>query len=352
MTPIETAWAGERPLAIESKTVECRSVASLVLVPPRPGPLPPFRPGQFITLVLDVPGAARVVRCYSLSNRPDGRAYRITVKAVGPASRHLVEVARAGDLVAARAPSGTFTLPAGHGPVVLIGAGIGVTPFVSIVESLASERSDRAAFVFLGMRSSDEHPFKERLAALALASRSVRLHVSYSRPGPGDVAGRDFQRAGRFSVDVLRDELPPADEPYDFFLCGPPGMLDDVAPGLEALGVPRSKIHVELFGAPSAARLTTRRFGKATVAPVAVRFAKSGREGAWTPRAGSLLDLALKSGAPIPFACAAGRCGTCATRLLAGRVSYPVEASFEASLPPGWCLPCVAVPDGPITLDA
>lgn len=343
MARIETpAWAGERPLRIARKTIECRGVASLVLEPAR-GELPPFIPGQFLTLVLDLPAAGRVVRCYSLSNAPGG-PYRITVKALGLASRRLVEVAREGDVVAARAPAGTFTLPP-SGPVVLIGGGIGVTPFASMLEALG----DREARVFLSMRSSEEHPFKARFEELARAN--VHLHVSYSRPAPADVLGRDYHRAGRFSIDVLRDALPPSDEPYEFFICGPPGMLDDVARGLEALGVPRSKIRIELFGAPSAARLTTRRLSPLSE-PVPVRFARSARDATWTPASGSLLDLALKSEAPIPFACAAGRCGTCATRLASGRVRYPVEAAFEASLPPGWCLPCVAVPDGPITLDA
>lgn len=349
-------WEGARPFRIDAKASEARDTASLALVPLRGGAPPPFVPGQFLTLEVPVPGRAPLVRCYSLSNAPGEPAYRITVKAEAKAagepsaSGWLVREARPGGVLAVRAPAGNFTLGPSEDPAVLVAGGIGITPFASMLLHLARTGARRPVHVFWGARRGDEAPLRREVEAAARAA-GARLHVLYSQPGPDDVPGRDHERAGRVTLDVLRELVPPGERPYDFFLCGPPPLLRDLSAGLGTLGVPESKVHVEVFGG-AAVREVARATRRLAPGPAhEVVFARSGKKAAWDPAAGSLMGLAERAGVPIPYACAAGRCGTCLTRLVEGEVAYPVPPGFGA-LFEGWCLPCVGLPRSRVVLDA
>lgn len=344
--------SGSRPFRVVKKTHEAADTASLVLAPADGAALPPFEPGQFVTIE-----HAGAVRCYSLSAAPNGRDYRITVKAgpTGKVSRALVRDVRAGDTLLLRAPAGTFTLGPGGDPVVLVAGGIGVTPFASMVLAAAERRSPRTIHLVVGARSGEEQPLATELRRAARAAPGVSLHVVYSRPRPGDVLGRDFVREGRVDAALLAELIPPAERPYDFYLCGPPAMLDDLVKGLRGLGVPASKVHVEVFDA-AAARAVARATGRLAPAKAAgpglqVTFARSGKTVPWDPAKGALLYLAEAAGVPIPYGCAAGRCGVCLTRLVSGEVEHGVEPEFPG-LRPGACLPCIDLPRTSIELEA
>ena len=354
-------WQGARPFVVLGRDDTCRATTSLWLGPQDGRALPPFTPGQFVTVTAR-PGGKPT--CFSLSAAPDARRWRITVKDQAPDERPprrvsslLARGARRGELLQLDAPAGRFVLPPGLDPVVLVAGGVGVMPFVAILEAAARTRDPRPFVVVLGMRRRDEHPLRTELAAAVAALPSARLHVVYSQPGPGEVQGRDFDRRGRVDVALLQTLLPPADRPYGFWLCGPAPMLVDLVEGLAALGVPRSAVRVEVFGR-STVRLLRGVVGPAQAPPpagsLAVTFTRSGKEVAWDPAAETLLGLAERSRVPIPSACLAGRCGTCMTPLTSGSVRYLVEPTFGA-LRPGSCLPCVAVPassPGSISLDA
>lgn len=335
-------------------------MVSLRLEPADGAPPWPFEPGQYVTLEVPLPGApAPLVRCYSLSDVPDGRSYRITVREAAPAdgrpsaSTHLVRDAAVGDLLALRPPAGTFTLaPAGEGPLVLLAGGIGITPLLALARSLVATSSPRETWLLHGVRSREEQPFAAELRALAAARPRLRYLVCASRPGPDERTGRDHDHAGRVTVELLQRVLPPAELPYEFYLCGPPAFLADLERDLESAGVPRSLVHTEAFGAASARRLTRRRLRPVAEAVAhRVTFARSGKTATWSPAHETLLYLAESVGAPIPYACGAGRCGTCLTRVSSGEVTYPVPPTF-AALRPGACLPCVAVPASDLILEA
>ena len=345
-------WSGTRPFRVAAKTRECADTASLDLVPSDGGQIPPGLPGQYLTLEVAVPGQPQPqVRCYSLSQAPRPDGYRITVKAVrakpgAPPPRvspHLVERVAVGDVLQVRAPLGRFVLEPGADPVVLVGGGIGVTPLLSMLEAAVATGPQRDVWVFLSFRRAAEHPFAAHLRRLASAER-VSLHVSYSRPGPDDT-GHD--RAGRIDGELLAARLPRADRPYAFYLCGPPSFLTSLRADLAALGVPDSRVHVESFG-PASARRITRSLGRPG-AKVSVEFARAGKRVPWDPSHANLLDFALDQGVFLPFACATGRCGTCATELLDGQVDYPLAPEFPVR--EGRCLPCVAVPRTDVRLD-
>lgn len=357
---VQPGWEGARTLVLVERRPEAERVSSLWLADPQGARLPPFVPGQYLTLEVPAPGRAPLVRCYSLSAPvgPEGGArYRLTVKAEGAASRWLVEEAPLGAALEVRAPGGRFVLDPGAGPLVLIAGGIGVTPLACMATALAAQGMPRETWLLLAARRRRELALEGELRALAEAHPRLRLEVILSRPDPGDRCDHE----GRVDASLLARLLPPSDAPYGFYLCGPPAMTADLTRGLLELGVPRSAIHEELFGPATVRRLRdTARLtpgllpappAAATPSGTLVRFARSGQEATWTPAAGTLLELAEGARVPIPSACLAGRCGTCLTRVLEGKVRHLVEPSFTA-LPPDGCLTCIAAPDGPLTLDA
>jgi ferredoxin-NADP reductase len=359
------AWEGERPFRVEAKSPEADGIFAFTLASADGAALPPFEPGQFLTLALDVPDQERpVIRCYSLCAAPDGRTYRIGVKRVGAppltdhppgvASSFLADQVQVGDTLRVRAPAGRFTLtPGDPGPAILLAGGIGITPILGMLEGLVARGEARPVHLYLGVRDGRQHPFRARLTELAAAHPWLTAHVAYSRPRREDQQGRDFDHRGRVTVDLLRRTLPPLDANPGFYVCGPGPFMADLTEGLDGLGVPASRVHVEAFG-KAAIRPFTRRLTKRLPTPAAgddvVTFATSGVSVSWDPGAGNLLELAMANGVFLPFACMAGHCGTCATTLTAGEVVYPVEPQFP--LRDGRCLLCIGVPQGPVTLDA
>ncbi|MEM6331090.1 MAG: FAD-binding oxidoreductase, partial [Planctomycetota bacterium] len=258
----QLAWQGLRELRVSAIEDECRGVKSFYLASADGRPLPPYHPGQFLTVHLPgPPGGKPVVRCYTLSDRPREEYYRISVKHCPPpasepgappgvGSTILHRAVKVGDRLRAAAPRGDFFLrPEGEGPVVLIGAGIGVTPLLSMLAAQAHAGLVRETYLVLGMRSGGEHPFDRATARLAAEQPSVRRLVAYSRPAAGDLLGQDYEHRGRLDIDYLRQALPTRDA--SFFLCGPPGLMESLVPGLLAWGVPDNQIHFEAFGPAS-----------------------------------------------------------------------------------------------------
>ncbi len=238
-----------RELRVVGKQRESAEVTSFLFEARDGSPLPGFVAGQYLPLELEIPGQpAPVVRTYSLSSAPDAARYRISVKrhSQGLASRHLHDRIELGDFVSARAARGEFVLDcSGARPVVLASAGVGLTPLVSMLHRLAVQ-SERPVWFVHGARDGDHHPLRQEIERLAEDRPDVRLHVAYSRPRPGDHAGRDFQSEGRVDGALLEKLVPGLGA--DFYLCGPTGFMAAIQEQLEARGVPEAHIHSESFG--------------------------------------------------------------------------------------------------------
>lgn len=363
-TPAAPGWEGFRPFRVSRKLYEdeAHSICSFYLMPVDGAPLPAFEPGQYLTFQFALGEAGdgsphQVVRCYSLSDRPRPDYYRITVKRVpaagpelpaGRASNHLHDRVEEGDVLMLKPPAGQFHLQEyGPSPIALIGGGIGITPMLSIAKALLHAGSQRDIWLFYGVRNRADHAMREELAALAAHHPNLHLHICYSRPGEGDTAGVDYQHAGRISVDLLRLTLPRQVE--QFYVCGPPPLMETLVPELEDWGVAAEAIHYEAFG-PASVRRRNSAPTQAAHSAIQVTFSKSGKQLAWNPAAGSLLEFAEEHGIKVDSGCRAGNCGCCQTRIEDGEVDYHQQPDAEVEA--GACLLCVSTPKQDLTLTA
>src|SRR5215213_5934047 len=224
------AWPGFRLLNVTAITRESDQVISIRLEDPEGAPLPAARPGQYLTLRIRAGEDQRpLLRNYSLSGPPDAGYYRITVKRErdGSVSRYLHTRLAVGDQLQIAAPRGTFILDRTQRPLLLISAGIGATPVLAMLQALAGEHSDREIWWLHGARSGREHSFAAEARGLLASLPNVRTHVFYSRPGPDDREGRDFDYAGRLSPSVLAELEPPRHA--EAYLCGPALFMDEIS---------------------------------------------------------------------------------------------------------------------------
>ena len=352
------AWRGFRPLRVARKLRESGNVISLTLEPADGHPLTAAVPGQFVAVRLrPSPDAAALMRSYSLSGEPSAERYRVSVKreAHGAAGAYIDEKLQVGDVVDTSAARGAFTLRPGDTPVVLLSAGIGVTPVLAMLHALAAAASTREIWWLYGTRNGREHPFAEETRGLLNALAHRHSHICYSSPDPEDRPDVDFDAAGRLNTRVLQELKLPRNG--DFYVCGPSTFMSDLTAGLAALGVAPDHIHTEIFGAgpsntPGIAASPRRPPHLPAGLPgsgALVSFARSGLNVRWEPTFQSLLELAEACDVPVRWSCRTGVCHTCETGLVAGKIGYrpdPVDAPADGNV-----LICCSQPEGDIVID-
>ena len=364
-------WDGERPLRVSCRTPQGTDVMAFDLVDPYGARLPDFKPGQFLTLVLDAQSVPRpLVRTYTIAGRSsDGTGYRIAVKREpspagrlevppGIGSEHLHDEVFVGAVVRARSPRGRFVLQPGTRPVVLISAGIGITPMVAMLEDLAggqvnSEEAHRDVYFIHAARSSRHRAFGSLVEGMIADNPRMRSHLVYSQPDPAERPGVDFDATGRLSAARIRNLLPSLDA--DFYICGPTRFTTDIAAGLVGLGAAQEQVRYEFFGA--AAPLSGDAGGTdscpeavdADGRPITVTFARSGLTVPWRSNSFSLLSLAETAGLRPDASCRTGLCGTCVCRLDDGDITYAIEP-MDGALP-GKVFLCCARPVTSVMVD-
>ena len=359
---VETSWNGLRKFKILRKEPQKAEVHSFYLIPHDGRPLPPFLPGQYLTFQLKIPNQPKpIIRCYSLSDSPrHSDYYRVSIKKVPPprdkpdappglSSAYFNDELRVGDILDVKAPSGQFFLDTTvQTPVVLIGGGIGITPVLSMLNTICESGSKRETWFFLGYRNGDEHLMKEHLERLDREHENVHLGICYSDPRENDAEGRDYHHAGWVGVDLFKRVLPSNN--YEFYICGPPPMMESLTSGLEEWGVPERNIHFEAFGPATVKKTKTEEAPAADVPAMDVVFERSGKTLKWDSSCENLLDFAEQNGVDIDSGCRAGNCGTCITAVKSGDVAYTIDPGAEPEA--GSCLTCVSVPKSDLTLDA
>lgn len=354
---IAPAWDGLRSFKVSSMTSESESVTSLELEPADGKRLPAFLPGQFIVLGFQPRKASLLLRSYSLSGSSNDRSYRVSIKRQdhGVAGAYVKDELGIGETVQASAPRGSFTLAEGATPLVLLSAGIGATPLLAMLHALAIDRSSREVWWLHGARNKREHPFADEVTGLLQLLPNAQRLVCYSAPDPADKRGIDYDRRSRLDLAAVQSLRLPLDG--DFYLCGPQSFMDDLAAGIEKLGVERSRIHTETFGSgrsitPGIAASLGRQPHQPAGPPGAgavISFARSGVSVAWNPKFDNLLELAEACDVPVRWSCRTGVCHTCETGLISGAVRYrpdPIDAPAAGNF-----LPCCSQPKGELVID-
>jgi len=249
-------WAAEagsvRSLRLISKTPESNDVTSFVLEARDGGPLAAFEPGQHLPIELEIPGVDSLARrTYSLSNSPSDEQYRITVKREpkGLVSRYLHDKVEPGTIIESRRPAGEFMMTCNICPLVLVSAGVGITPMMSILHSVAEESGGRPVWFVHGARNGRHHPLAVEVRNLVALHPNIYMHIAYSRPRPEDEIGKDYDSTGHVDGMLLQSLTLNADAHY--FLCGPTPFMADVQADLERQNVPIDHIHTETFGPAS-----------------------------------------------------------------------------------------------------
>ena len=238
-----------RTLRLIEKARESADITSFVFEARDGGPLPLFAAGQYLPIELNVPGIDGTVgRTYSLSGRPSAERYRTTVKRhpLGIASRHLHDKIEVGAFVDARNPIGDLILPCDQCPVLLVSAGVGITPMASMLHALAGEDGARPVWFIHGSHDSAHHALASEIRDLAARRPGINLHIAYSKPLAEDKLGIDYDSEGRIDGDLIASlsALPEA----HYLLCGPTAFMANIQNTLEKQGIPSERIHTESFG--------------------------------------------------------------------------------------------------------
>jgi len=361
---LSNSW---RPFRVARITQESASIRSFRLEPADGAGLPTFEAGQHLPIrVRPSADGPSLIRTYTLSVAPSDGAVRISVKREGVVSEFLHDHVAVGDVLDTCAPAGGFTVDAGeHRPLVLLSAGVGITPMLAMLRHVVYEglrtRGMRPTWFVHAARTRAERPFEAEVAELAAqAHGAVTVVRVLSRLEEGTAPGVDYDHQGHIDVPLLQTFLGFAD--HDFYLCGPSAFTQSLYDQLRALRIPDDRIHAEAFGPSTLARTADALASPAPSAwppaathSVPVVFAKSAKEARWTPESGSLLDLAEARGLAPAYSCRGGICGTCRTTVLEGHVTYASPPT--AAVGPTEGLICCGVPaaspddDGRVVLD-
>lgn len=341
------AWTGKRRFICVERQNETADIVSFILKPDDCAPIGDVVPGQYVTvsLLTDDHKIPRQ-RCYSVSALIAADQLRITVRRIGNGgvSDLLHDETKIGDKLLLGPPAGHFTLDeASPNPVVLISAGVGITPLMPMVERLAEEQNGRAVWFIHAARSEEHHPFKDILKRFSTKNPAIRLFTAYSRPQVGD----SHDHEGRIDVSLIDQQLSVVGA--DFYICGPLDFMTTLSADLESRGAAPERIKWEAFEQNVRDYVSGVSAAVSGRASCKVTFARSEKSLVWKPEDGTLLDLAMSHNVEVPFSCRTGECQSCVLKLTEGKVDYPIgEAPLLAR---GKVMLCQALPLGDIIVD-
>lgn len=358
-TAAHPARPGFRRFRVSAIDQESTDVLSVTMHASEKLPLQMALPGQYVVLRLRPPAAGPpLFRSYSLSGPLSVEQYRISVKIEvnGAAGTYLRDHVGVGDVLDVSSPRGSFTLQAGEGPVVLLSAGIGITPVLAMLYTLVESKSTRRIFWIHAARDRKHHPFATEVRRLLLALTNASSCVCYSRPDLRDKLGEDFDEPGHISLPILEKIGIPLDA--DAYLCGPERFMADMKQALAILGLAPDRIHTEIFNGGEG--MTPGIVGKAKRTPhlpkndansgPQVSFARSGIVAHWgASEYQSILELAEACDIPVRWSCRTGVCHNCESGLVSGTIAYgpaPLEEPITGNL-----LICCSQPMSDVVID-
>jgi len=346
------AWPGYKDFVVKKTDMETPDIRSFELSPTDGSRLPDFLPGQHIAVKIPTePGKPLIVRMYSLCGPPDTGTYRIAVKREkeGLGSAYMHDSLRIGDMLEISAPRGDFILSEVPRPVVLLGAGVGITPLLEMLYELANSSPGREVWWVYSTQNGSRYPFLREVEAMSLqlsAFHNVRI---FSRPGEGEKIGLDYDILGHLNLEVLNGLNLPHDG--DYYLCGPSGYLSDTRAALKSIGIPDGQIKTEIFGnvneGPAGLKPHLPADNSGT-GPL-ISFTRSNISFPWNSRFENILEAAEACDIPVHWSCRVGVCHRCESSLIDGKIEYtspPLD-------PPGTgrALICCSTPVTNIELD-
>ncbi|WP_159467800.1 MOSC and FAD-binding oxidoreductase domain-containing protein [Dyadobacter sp. 3J3] len=350
----QTAWSGFQQFFIRHIQIESNGVKSFEFARLDGTPSPNFLAGQYIAVRIPSKDTVdQVIRTYSLCGPPSSDNLRIAVKREcnGIGSAYMHDLLKEGDIIEISAPRGAFTLSNNNSPLVFLCAGIGITPLISMLYSLAHQRVSREILFINSIRNGDYEIFRSEIRSLAKQLSSFNQLTIFSAPGQTEHKGVDYDIEGHLDLHILSQQgLQPQSE---YYICGPSKYIQNTLDALKIIGIPEKQIKLEQFVSDP---LQFADQGKIAHLPILndghgalVTFAKSKISFRWSPHFGNLLEAAEACDVPVKWSCRTGVCHRCETGLIDGEITYlsePLSPAADANV-----LICSAVPKGAITLD-
>jgi anaerobic selenocysteine-containing dehydrogenase/ferredoxin-NADP reductase len=345
-------WRGYRRMRVAAIERIADEVTAVTIAGFDDTPLPDYEPGQHIVVRWSGEAQEPLIRCYSLTGSAvdqQRKSFQIAVRFVpaplggaelldGRLSKIINRHLRVDDVIEVKAPTGGFRLPlASDRPVVLVAGGIGITPFMAYLETLARKPINQRIHLLYANRSATNEAFAARIAALQATLPNLSVSRFFSKalgPIPENC------REGRVSVrDILLPEFD--DAPY-VYMCGPTSMTSALRNALSVSRHPGDLVFEEAFTGEQVDET------QLPVGPFKVTFSRAGKTVVWSRARGSLLELAEAEGVQILNGCRAGQCESCEITVLDGEIQYRVPVEHEAG---DTCLACQAVPRTDLLLD-
>jgi ferredoxin-NADP reductase/DMSO/TMAO reductase YedYZ heme-binding membrane subunit len=319
-SPGSGRWKGQ--LRVERIVQETPNVKTFRLVPPDRSAFPfAYLPGQYLTFLLQI-GGKPVSRSYTIASTPSRPGYcEVTIKREeqGLVSRHMHDAVKEGDLVSIAAPSGKFTFTGAEANrVVLLAAGVGITPLMSILRYLTDQNWNGQIYMLYSCKTARDIIFREELESLVLRNPNLHLALTLSRAEGTNWTGA----TGRIDAKLLTRVVPELTD-LPFYMCGPAEMLVATGDLLRQLGVAEHNIRKESFDSKPA---SPREEGAASdgAGEFTVTFSRSKKTAKIAGRR-PILTLAEELGVGVDSECRAGICGTCKCRMISGSVEMETQ---------------------------
>ncbi|HEY9598444.1 MAG TPA: 2Fe-2S iron-sulfur cluster-binding protein [Cyanophyceae cyanobacterium] len=346
-------WKDWRNFVVVRKVKESEEITSFYLQPEDKGEIPNFKPGQFLTIKLDIPGQDRpIIRTYSLSDYPDPcNYYRLSIKREpapkgldvppGIASNFMHDRIQEGSIIPAKPPNGKFFIDVSKSiPAVLISNGVGITPMISMAKACTRLNPHRPVWFIHGARDGRFHALRDEVMEFSQQNSNLHVHYRYSRPRLEDEG--HYHSIGYVDTALIQELV---GQDAEFFMCGSPPFMESLITGLKEWGVPENRIFFEAFGKPMKAlseKPTPAEQTNGNVEKAEIVFAESGKTLTWREGDGSILEFAEANDINPPYSCRAGICGTCMCKISEGEVAYqepPTAATDKDSI-----LICISQP--------
>ena len=355
-----STWQDWRDFKIVNKKPESKEITSFYFQPVDGGELPNYKPGQYLTIQLDIPDQPRaVIRTYSLSDYfPSGDYYRLSIKREGSpkgldvppgvASNFMHDRIQEGSVIPCKPPKGKFFLEVDNSiPAILISNGVGITPMISMAKACGAENPNRHIWFVHGARNGEYHACREEINKVAESYPNLHVHYCYSRPRPEDEG--KYHSKGYADKQLMADTIIPAikenhngSAAAEYYLCGSPAFMDSLRSGLNELDVPEDNVFFESFGGGKTKGKAQTADSNGKLDSAEVTFARANKTVTWTSADGTLLEFAEANDLNPDYSCRQGVCGTCECKLTEGEVEYLESPASEPD--EGSVLICISKP--------